>query len=125
MIVVIKTTDERTPKMKNLAVLFVLSLGMLLFPRTAVAADPRAQEIVKQARAAIGGEENLHNILSLLAKGQYRRILGDREMAGDRELSILLPDKYLVEDSFSQGGLSTAIVNTRGLNGEKAWNSSS
>ena len=111
--------------MKNLAVLFLLSLGTLLFPRAAVAGDPRAQEIVKQARAAIGGEENLQNIQSLVIKGQYRRILGEREMAGEREVSILLPDKYLVEDSFSQGGLSTAMVNTRGLNAEKAWNSSS
>ena len=86
--------------------------------------DPRAQEILKQARAAIGGEELLQKIQSLGIKGQYRRILGEREMAGDREVSILLPDKYLVEDAMNQGGMSTAIINTRGLNGEHAWTSS-
>jgi hypothetical protein len=46
-------------------------------------------------------------------------------MGGERELNIQMPDKYLVEDSFNPGGLSTAMVNTRGLNGDKAWTASS
>jgi hypothetical protein len=46
-------------------------------------------------------------------------------MAGEREISILLPNKYLVEDSMNPGGLSTALINTRALNGEQAWSGSS
>src|SRR5678815_753396 len=46
-------------------------------------------------------------------------------MGGDREVSIVLPNKYLVEDSMNPGGLSTALINTRGLNGEHAWSGSS
>jgi hypothetical protein len=46
-------------------------------------------------------------------------------MGGDREISISLPDKYLVEDSMNPGGMATSIVNTRGLNGERAWSASS
>lgn len=53
--------------------------------------------------------------------GQYRRVFGDRQMGGDREISIALPNKYLVEDGMNAGGLATSMINTRGLNGERAW----
>jgi hypothetical protein len=86
--------------------------------------DSRAEEVLKQAREAIGGER-LQKIESLHINGQYRRMFGDRQMGGDREISISLPDKYLVEDSMNPGGMSTSIVNTRGLNGERAWSGSS
>jgi hypothetical protein len=46
-------------------------------------------------------------------------------MAGDREISILLPNKYLVEDALNTGGLSTAMISTRGLNGARAWSGNS
>jgi hypothetical protein len=46
-------------------------------------------------------------------------------MGGDREISILLPNKYLVEDAMNTGGLSTAMINTRALDGEKAWSGNS
>jgi hypothetical protein len=87
--------------------------------------DARAQEILKQARQAIGGDEQLQKIQGLEIKGQYRRTFGDRQMGGDREISILLPNKYLVEDAMNAGGLSTAMINTRALDGDKAWSASS
>jgi hypothetical protein len=87
--------------------------------------DARAQEILKQARNAIGGEEVLLKVQSLGIKGEYRRFLGERELAGDREVNIELPDKYLVEDAMNPGGMSTAMINTKGLNAEHAWNASS
>lgn len=111
--------------MKKLGLLVMLFCVALLCTRPVFADDPHAQEILKSARVAIGGEELLLKIQSLSIKGQFRRILGEREMGGERELSILLPDKYLAEDSFSQGGLSTAMINSRGLNGEHAWNGNS
>jgi hypothetical protein len=104
----------------------LLSLVTLtLLCTTAVLADPRANEVLKQARQAIGGEEQLQKIQGLHINGQYRRIFGDRQLGGDREISIRLPNKYLVEDAMNAGGLSTAMINTRGLNGDKAWTGSS
>ena len=88
-------------------------------------ADTQADEILKQARAAICGEDQIQKIQGINLVGQYRRVFGDRQMAGDREISILLPNKYSVEDSMNPGGLSTAMINTRTLNGEKAWNATS
>jgi hypothetical protein len=85
----------------------------------------RATEILKQAREAIGGEERLLKLEALYINGQYRRVFGERQMAGDREISIALPNKYLVEDSMNPGGMSTAMINYRALNGERAWSGSS
>ena len=87
--------------------------------------DARAQEILKQARQAVGGDEQIQKIQSLQINGQYRRVFGDRQMGGDREISISLPNKYLVEDAMNAGGLSTAMINFRGLNGDKAFSGNS
>ena len=104
----------------------LLTLFIVLFSAPiAFADDARAQEILKQARQAIGGEEQLQKIQSLEIKGQYRRVFGERQMGGDREISILLPNKYLVEDAMNAGGMSTAMINTRALNGDKAWSGNS
>jgi hypothetical protein len=102
----------------------LLAVVLLCAPAT-FADDARAQEILKQARQAIGGEEQLQKIQGLQIHGQYRRVFGERQMGGDRDISILLPNKYLVEDAMNAGGLSTAIINTRALNGERAWSGSS
>jgi hypothetical protein len=104
----------------------LLILTLILISATAAFADDaRAQEILKQARQAIGGEEQLQKIQGLQINGQYRRVFGERQLGGDREISILLPNKYLVEDAMNAGGLSTALINTRGLNGDKAWSGNS
>lgn len=99
--------------------LSLLALVLLCAPATF--ADSRAQEVLKQAREAIGGEEQLQKVQGLHINGHYRRTFGDRQMEGDREISILLPNKYLVEDAMSAGGHSLAMTNTRGLNGDRAW----
>ena len=52
-------------------------------------------------------------------------MFGDRQMGGDREISISLPNKYLVEDAMNAGGLSTAMINFRGLNGDKPFSGNS
>ena len=103
----------------------ILPLLLSVFAVTNVLAnDSRAEEVLKQAREAVGGER-LQKIERIHINGQYRRVLGDRQMGGDREISISLPDKYLVEDSMSMGGMGTSMLNTRGLNGERTWTSSS
>ena len=111
--------------MKLLTLLILSLLSAPVFVSDARADDARAQEILKQAREAIGGAERLQKIESLHINGQYRRIFGERQMGGDREISILLPNKYLVADAMNMGGLSTSMINTRALNGEHAWSGSS
>lgn len=104
--------------------MFSLLIVSLITASAVFANDSRAEEVLKQAREAIGGER-LQKVQTLHINGQYRRVFGERQMAGEREISISLPDKYLVEDSMNPGGMSTSLVNTRGLNGERAWSGSS
>lgn len=104
--------------------LFPLVFVSLICIQTVFANDSRAEEVLKQAREAIGAER-LQKIEGLYLNGQYRRVIGDRQMGGDREISISLPNKYLVEDATNAGGMTTSVVNTRGLNGERAWSGSS
>ena len=111
--------------MKKLVSLTIVLGSLFVFASPAFADDTRAQEILKQARAAVGGEEQLHKIQGININGQYRRIFGERQLGGDRQVSILLPNKYLIEDSMNPGGLSTALVSYRTLNGEHAWNGQS
>ena len=110
--------------MRKLSTLFTLSFALTL----AVAAMPvnsndaaRAEETLKQARKAAGGEDKLGAVQSLTARGKYRRVFGERETSGERELSFQFPDKFLVADTFAVGGLNTAATTSKGLNGTDAW----
>jgi hypothetical protein len=111
--------------MRKPGLIVLLFLLAFLFTESVPAQDARALETLKQARAAIGGEDVLKTVQALGIKGDYRRFFGEREMTGDREVSMLLPDKYLVEDAMNAGGMSTSMINTRGLNSEHAWNGNS
>jgi hypothetical protein len=111
--------------MRRLLSFLLLLVAVSINAPMVFADDPRAQEILKQARAAAGGEEQLQKVQGVQITGQYRRVFGERQMGGDREISILLPGKFLVEDSMSMGGMSTSNVNTKVLNGEQAWNANS
>ena len=110
--------------MRRVAI-FCLMLSAFLISGTTVYADQRAEAILKEVRAAIGGEELIQKIQSLAINAKYTRLLGDRQLSGEREISIGLPNQFLVEDAFTMGGLSTSMISTRGLNGESAWSSSS
>lgn len=81
----------------------------------------RALEILKQARAAIGGEEKLGAIQSLTLKGKFRRVIQEREVAGEREFNFLLPDKFMKSDTLIVGGSSTSFTTYRALNGSESW----
>ena len=70
--------------------LFFLIIVSLICAINVFANDARAEEVLKQAREALGGER-LQKIEGLHINGQYRRAFGDRQMAGDREISILFP----------------------------------
>lgn len=118
-------TEMEDKSMKKSASLVLIFITLLIWATPTFATDAHAEEILKLAKAAVGGEEQLQKVQSLNLIGQFRRVFGERQMGGDREMSIALPDRYLVEDSMNPGGLSTAMISTRTLNGDHAWNSQS
>lgn len=110
--------------MRTILLFAFLFWTLLLSPHSTLAVDPRAQDVIDAARAAIGADA-LQKVQSLAINGQYRRMLGERQLEGDREISIQLPDKYLVEDALNPGGMATSMIMTRGLNGTHAWTATS
>ncbi len=115
--------------------LFVLSLILavsttsLLLDRAPFAAHPayayqdaaaKAQSILAQARAALGGEAKWKALQSLTISGTLRRSMGDRQMEGEIQFDLLLPDKLLKSETLSpMPGIE--ITRTEVLNGAEVW----
>lgn len=83
----------------------------------------RVQELLSQARNALGGEAKLQEIQSLTATGQLRRVSGDVDRSGDIKLDLFLPDKFRTTETIHpMEGIDISLVRT--LNGNQAWTDS-
>ena len=109
------------------SVLFVVSLALLLatqsFKSSAQTRVVQADDLVKQARAALGGEARLRRVQSLSATGQFRRVFPDRERTGALELNWLSPDKFRQVETMGLAG-DVQISLTSVLDGARAWKES-
>jgi hypothetical protein len=87
--------------------------------------ESRAQELIEQARAALGGDK-LKSIQSLSVSGKYRRILQPEmpEIAGEMEIDFLLPDKYLKTETMNLPVGDGYITRIDGINGDQAFRDS-
>jgi hypothetical protein len=81
------------------------------------AGDTKAEQLLAQARAALGGEKNLNKVQGLTAAGTYQREMGDRRLSGEITIDLLLPDRMLRTESMSPMGDAT-IEMLQGLNGD-------
>jgi hypothetical protein len=82
----------------------------------------KAAELIAQARAALGGDK-LKSLQSLYLSGSYRRVMGDREMSGEVEYEMLLPDKIKRSETLSPMP-NMEITRIDVLNGNQIWNDS-
>jgi hypothetical protein len=85
-------------------------------------AKSKAAELIAQARAALGGEK-LKSLQSLYLSGSYRRVMGEREMSGEVEYEMLLPDKIKRSETLSPMP-NMEITRIDVLNGNQVWNDS-
>jgi hypothetical protein len=84
-----------------------------------VVAQDKAADVVKDMRAALGGNR-LGSVKALSLEGPFQRDLGPRQMAGTNALTIELPDRmYRSEDTELPGGASMERIVA--LNGATAW----
>jgi hypothetical protein len=60
--------------------------------------DERAQKVLADARAAMGGEATLSSVRSFTTTGRTRRVQGNNLVPIEFELLVELPDKYLRKD---------------------------
>jgi hypothetical protein len=85
-----------------------------------VAHAAQAQEVLRQAREALGGEAALGAVQSFAAVGPFRRIGKEQEQSGEMRLELLTPDKLKITETLDLiAGLQLVIVNA--LNGEQSW----
>jgi hypothetical protein len=82
------------------------------------AGDTKAEQLLAQARASLGGDKNLNKVQGLSATGTYQRTMSDRQVSGDMTIDLQLPDKLLRTESMNPMGDMT-IITEQGLNGEK------
>lgn len=111
-----------------LALVLALATTSMLLDRAPVSVNAsayedavaKAQAILAQARAALGGEAKWKTLQSLTINGKARRVLGEREMAGEIQFDILMPDKIMKSEIMSpMHGIE--ITNTEVLNGADVW----
>ncbi len=99
--------------------LYLMSLLLTLGSFVARAAgDAKAEQLLAQARAALGGEKSLNKVQGLSAAGTYQRTAGDRQLSGDVTIEMQLPDKILRTESMSPMGDLT-VITEQGVNGEQ------
>ena len=97
----------------------LISLAMTLGGFAARAAgDGKAEQLLAQARAALGGEKNLDKVQGLTATGAFQREMGDRQLSGEITIDLQLPDKMLRTESMSPMGDAT-IETLQGVNGDQ------
>lgn len=82
-------------------------------------ATGKAQEILSEARASIGGEK-LRSLGSLSATGSYRRIIGDREMSGEVQFDLILPGKMMRTETMNPVP-GAEITRIEAINGDISW----
>jgi hypothetical protein len=97
-------------------VMWVAALAALAIP---VAAQDKADEVMKQAREALGGQK-LDQIKGLVVEGPFVREMGNRQVSGTLALTLLLPDRmHRLEDTELMGGMS--MERTSVLAGDTSW----
>jgi hypothetical protein len=82
------------------------------------AGDTKADQVLAQARTAIGGDQHLNGVLGLTAAGTFQREMGDRQMNGEITIDLQLPDKILRTESMHPTN-DTTIEMLQGLNGDQ------
>jgi hypothetical protein len=93
----------------------VMTLGGLA---ARAAGDTKSEQLIAQARAALGGDKNLNTVQGLTAAGTYQREMGDRQLSGEITIDLLLPDKMLRTESARPMGDAT-IEMLQGVNGDQ------
>jgi hypothetical protein len=79
-------------------------------------AAARAQQLIAQARAAVGGDK----LKSLSVTGSYRRTFGQAEMTGEVSYELLLPDKMMKTETMNPMP-SIEITRIEAINGDDVW----
>jgi hypothetical protein len=103
-------------------------LALILYACSAVFAqspdgDRREVEVIKKARAALGGEAALNAVGTLSASGDFRVGSGEMLVSGDVKLAVRIPDRLMRILKWSL--METInVTTTEAMSGEQVWRES-
>lgn len=111
-------------RLLTLSLALALATTSLLLAQNQVSAKDdaaaKAQALLAQARAALGNKAKLKALQSLTINGKMRRVIGDRDMSGEVQFDILLPDHTMKTETLSpMPGIE--MTTTDVLNGAEVW----
>jgi hypothetical protein len=86
--------------------------------------DAKATEILNRARAAIGDEAKLKSLQGLSFSGSSRRVFGEREINGEIEFELLMPDK-IKRTTVIAPIPGADVTSIEAINGDQVWFDSS
>jgi hypothetical protein len=98
---------------------FTSALALTALVALPARADDKGTEVLAAARTALGGQK-VENVRTLSANGDFRRMMGQREMNGELSIELMAPDRLKrTEDMGIPGG--PAFSRTVALNGGEYW----
>src|ERR1700754_2870751 len=100
-------------------------LGLMLLASISVLSQPqadKAQEILKQVRAALGGEAKLASITNFSALGASRNVSQGQDRSGEIKLEMMFPDKFMKTTTTQFSGIEVGML--IGMNGTQTWRDS-
>jgi hypothetical protein len=88
-----------------------------------VGAQDRVASILKDTRKALGGEDKIAGLKTLVAEGPFRRTMGGRDMEGTLVVTLGRPDKMHRLEEMQMGGMvgGPVIERTMAVNGTTSW----
>lgn len=111
-------------RLLTLSLALALTTTSLLLGQSRVSANDdaaaKAQTILAQARAALGNEAKLKALQSLTITGTLHRVLGNRDLNGEVQLDILLPDYTMKAETLAPMP-GAEMTMTEVLNGAEVW----
>jgi hypothetical protein len=110
---------QRTHWFSAVCSLFLLAGSALLLAQNQGAGAPTAQQILDQARTALGGDA-LSSLRSLTASGRVFVTAEDFDSWGELRLDLLLPDKFM-KTSVMKPAPSVEIKQVEVVSGEEVW----
>ncbi|QQS44752.1 MAG: hypothetical protein IPM66_12280 [Acidobacteriota bacterium] len=88
-------------------------------PAAEISRIARANEIIRLAKTALGGEENLDAVKSLQINGDLLIPVGARQVKGNLKIDMILPDRYLRTTKTVIGQME--MTRLEAVNGEDVW----
>src|SRR5215207_5004344 len=101
---------------------YVVALALALpmgIAAHASGAEDKTIEVIVAARMAMGGQK-LEAVKTISATGEYRRLMGEREINGEATIEIIAPDKIKRTEEMGIPGGPT-MSRTVALDGAEHW----